>query len=949
MNIIDGLSSSSLYGKLTEERKNIIRKIADSIEPLFAKIFESFPDFTPHGIKHMFSVIKNLENLVDRLNITVDANESFTLLIAAILHDVGMNPTLFNDDPKDADEIQKRIVRERHHTRSAQFIEESPLLGNISSNLRSIAAKMAKGHRQVNLHASEYDDPPDFNHLRFLSALLRLADELEITEKRVQFLDIFKEKSDYLASLPEESRRHWESHLSITDWDISEKGELVEVYGKIETYEGHLGIELVKDNIHTTIEEIRNIPYEGEYVFPHACRFDLEFQNLTSENYRVDLDSDSTIGFLIENLYSNRFTPIRELVQNGIDACRIKPETKNKSSDSKVLVTVQGNKVCITDNGMGMDLHIIDNYLKVLGKSFYESPDFEYRQLEDGLLPRASGKFGIGIFSTFLLTNTFIVRTKYRRDDSPWYETRFSRSFCPTTICKEPPNTLDSGTQIEFEIDKYLDENLENQDFYFRIGVCLNKTFLRPPIDIVLQNESSKETIGTFLKDENIGTIDAPYVSFESDEFRVHALTEENIFVGISWNLSESEESEEFVPDSQHYQKVAICLEGTLLQTINVSYLWRIANLVEALEDKSITVGSIAILDYPEGLISPILNREQAKIQDKYSHTDRLKKAIPGIITSLHKRSKSRDCEGIFWRKICRFGEESIFESLDMGACVELLTLVNPYEQYTSKTQYHKISRNIPDKERQIFYSSILGKFFDDVGDIVIKTETGWIPTGSKYFVAKYAIPYLVRAGWQLVSDDLPEIDASLQREQEGDWFYVTMLLKSLPTADVKDFISWLLPSICFGTRVFHTWLRHEVIEENWTEIKEELLNMSNEYTEILITQVYFHHRERKGLEDETLETIKSLSAIDQARSYSLIHRYDDALDALQKYVEKHPKVFVISTQGDSDFVSLDEIEMDFKDLRKKRPKRFQKLVNRAASVSYHSGSSRLVVPDYWR
>jgi hypothetical protein len=115
-------------------------------------------------------------------------------------------------------------------------------------------------------------------------------------------------------------------------------------------------------------------------------------------------------------LYVRFFQFIRELIQNSIDAIKIRKEVlENKGltfNNGKIIVTVNDFNetyycITITDNGIGMDEYIIRNYLSVAGKSYFNSKDFE----NEGFIMEPISRFGIGVLSCFMISDYLEITT----------------------------------------------------------------------------------------------------------------------------------------------------------------------------------------------------------------------------------------------------------------------------------------------------------------------------------------------------------------------------------------------------------------------------------------------------------------------------------------------------------------------------------------------------------
>lgn len=177
--------------------------------------------YTLHGIDHSNNIIIILEKLVDGLNPGDNLNETevFCLLSAAYLHDAGMQ-CKHSDDVKRAvqiSELKKRpysvqdLIREEHHLRSGRYIKEHAKDLKLDHVEAECIKLISEGHRKTKLDSKEYDDLPiGFKpvRIRLLAALLRLADELDISYTRAPetLFDILKNE------MPDYSRLQWLKH-----------------------------------------------------------------------------------------------------------------------------------------------------------------------------------------------------------------------------------------------------------------------------------------------------------------------------------------------------------------------------------------------------------------------------------------------------------------------------------------------------------------------------------------------------------------------------------------------------------------------------------------------------------------------------------------------------------------------------------------------------------------
>ncbi len=120
-----------------------------------------------------------------------------------------------------------------------------------------------------------------------------------------------------------------------------------------------------------------------------------------------------------KELYGNDTTvALRELIQNGADAVRARRLAEDRPEDwGEIIVRCgsdqTGEWVEVEDSGVGMSKEVLVRYLLDFGTSYWGS----MLMLEEypGLLAKgfqATGKYGIGFFSVFMLGSSVRVRTR---------------------------------------------------------------------------------------------------------------------------------------------------------------------------------------------------------------------------------------------------------------------------------------------------------------------------------------------------------------------------------------------------------------------------------------------------------------------------------------------------------------------------------------------------------
>lgn len=112
-----------------------------------------------------------------------------------------------------------------------------------------------------------------------------------------------------------------------------------------------------------------------------------------------DVDLRSLIDVLGTNLYSNPGVYVRELLQNAIDA-----HTVAGASDLPIEIDARGDRVRITDRGVGMTPEAISELLGTIGRSS-KRDDLGF---SDGA---TIGQFGVGLLSAFLVADEVEVES----------------------------------------------------------------------------------------------------------------------------------------------------------------------------------------------------------------------------------------------------------------------------------------------------------------------------------------------------------------------------------------------------------------------------------------------------------------------------------------------------------------------------------------------------------
>lgn len=234
-----------------------------------------FPEFPDHSMLHSMSVINFCNALIGRDQIEMlNADEMYVLLMGCYLHDVGMGiskkdyevfmheidgETYFKQHPEASAE---RFVRDYHHEFSALFIRKYADLFEIPTREHLFCiVQIARGHRRTNLYdADEYPAAyrlPNGNTvcLPYLSALIRLADEIDVTAERNPSLlydieALTNERDIYFSRLNE----------AVPMLHISPEGFTMDV--KTDDEQIYAGLLAVREKMQETLDLCRSVTME---------------------------------------------------------------------------------------------------------------------------------------------------------------------------------------------------------------------------------------------------------------------------------------------------------------------------------------------------------------------------------------------------------------------------------------------------------------------------------------------------------------------------------------------------------------------------------------------------------------------------------------------------------------------------------------------------------------
>lgn len=505
-------------------------------------IAKSFNNFTMHDMNHGLRVATYMEQLAfgidssfsDRISKFNDL-EIALMIACAILHDIGMtireedkqaiksNNIKYSDSltfdgvlkvvNNDKEEAIKEIIRRTHAARIHEFISynfgglsiENILLLDDNYSYADDVAIICQAHGEEHnflesLRTERTKGVYTYNP-RYIAALLRIADYLDLDKQRTPMLWFsIMEISGY-------SKEEWEKHF------IIHNGSKLKDYidGKLQIYfDGKSAnakihrkylryIDDLKLELENTDELLNTKTTPEKYRFNICTKIDdrVQTEGFTYSDLRLTLDYSAITNLLMgRNIYGDCRLGLRELIQNAIDSCELMKEIGQTNKDVVIVepsITVSYSQkegyVKIRDTGIGMSLDIVKKHFLNVGKSYYKSNDFLFKNQAY----KPIGQYGIGFLACFLLSDCVTVKTKhYSNHEINQIELEKDSEYVVTTS-QETPNFL--GTEIKLDYEKFFSVFKDEEDlkkflecfFYTKVAIKLSNDDNDEPT-IVIKN-----------------------------------------------------------------------------------------------------------------------------------------------------------------------------------------------------------------------------------------------------------------------------------------------------------------------------------------------------------------------------------------------------------------------------------------------------------------------------
>jgi signal transduction histidine kinase len=334
-------------------------------------------------------------------------------------------------------------------------------------------------------------------NMQFCAALLRLTDILDFDRERTPKI-LFESLGIGDSNIPgaNVSLREWNKHLAVHTIGLGET-ELV-----ISADSSHPAIErsvrdfcaLIEREIRDTSSVLRrNPPDIGDTYrvdIPLTVRPQVRSIGYVYRDFAFRLNESSISKILMgEGLYANKAVALRELIQNSIDACRVKALLTHEAG-YKPSITVSHFEdsdhrfwIEVSDNGVGMDEFVLSNYFFRVGDSYYASSDFGRILRNRSFTPIS--RFGIGALSVFMIGDILEVATRNvdsPRGDTAYRTARIEGRFGLAFVTEAP--TGPAGTRVRLRLT--FETHSAALLFFSQAATYLRDIVRRPlvPIDV---------------------------------------------------------------------------------------------------------------------------------------------------------------------------------------------------------------------------------------------------------------------------------------------------------------------------------------------------------------------------------------------------------------------------------------------------------------------------------
>ena len=213
-------------------------------------------------------------------------------------------------------------------------------------------------------------------------------------------------------------------------------------------------------------------------------------QQAEKKTVKFETEVSKLLDIVANSLYTEKEIFLRELISNSSDACeklRYVSQTDSKASKTnkfqiRIHLNEKNKTISIKDNGIGMDDKDMQSNLGTIAKSGTE--EFIKKMGDKKGDINQIGKFGVGFYSSFMVSDQVVVRSKKYDSSSGYLWTSDGKG----TFSIEETEYNEIGTEITLSIKKDEKEFLSK----YKIEEIIKKYSDFVPFPIFVTSEEDK-------------------------------------------------------------------------------------------------------------------------------------------------------------------------------------------------------------------------------------------------------------------------------------------------------------------------------------------------------------------------------------------------------------------------------------------------------------------------
>lgn len=480
------------------------------------------------------------------------------------------------------------------------------LLKNIDDLFLKDLANVCESHHLIDLDDTEkYKIKQQYGpteeeivNIQYSAILLRTADLLHITSDRTPSIEFSLINPTDPVSQEEWAKQNAVKAVAPVDKtnkegnvDHSLKKDTFGIIAHFKEEKGFFGLISYLNYADSQLKESFKFNEASKVKFSHKYDFawrniddsSIETENFEKRQFEFTLDQNKILDLLVgHTLYNDYTVVLRELIQNSIDASKLKKhelEINPKNTYSphiKVEWSEESRELTFTDNGTGMTIEIIENHLLKVGSSRYQDPTFKKNNPDFSPISR----FGIGLLTCFLIADDIDILTK-SEEQQAGIMLKIRKVHGKYLLKYIDGGDINSrigkhGTEIKLYVRS--DVGLEN------IKQEIEKWILLPQCQLTLIDKGIDYNIG-YKSPKQILENSLSMLRLENnDNIKIHEVTENDITLAYGLRYVEHLKEWTYLEINQNITNlpIGICIEGIRVDFaspgLNNQHLFALAN-----------------------------------------------------------------------------------------------------------------------------------------------------------------------------------------------------------------------------------------------------------------------------------------------------------------------------------------------------------------------------------